>query len=294
MTNATSRIRRRKAVALGAALLLLLGAVGAPSGWRTPPAAHAQRERPVPITATDGHFALLDDQERPLADLRTGTDYLFILENQGSAAYGAQFVRLHDGVAAGDLIGAAGQGEGALWRLATPVGGFGRIAPGARALMVNAFAEPGAYAVLSPAHLAQGMVATFPVGGPAAPFDPLQRFGLDADEIVRAADFSFALPAERPRGVRNDGGQPHEAQVVRLAEGVTVEDLVAAGDDPVQAGLAEPVGGAAALAPGMVAPWLLSALPPGRYALVCTLVDAESGARHVALGMAAELSVTRP
>ena len=294
MANRIWRIDRRTTAALGVALVLILGEIGAPRSVRPKDTAYAQREAPVVMVATDGAFALLDGQERPLGDLLAGTDYLFILENQGSEAYGAQFVRLGDGVTADDLVTAARQSGGALWRLATPVGGFGRIAPGGQVLMVDAFAEPGVYAVLSPTRVAEGMVATFRVGGRTAPFDPVQRFDLSADTLVLTAEFSIAPPAARPRGVRNDGQQPHEAQVVRLAAGVTVADLVAAGDDPVPAGLAEAVGGTAALAPGMVAPWPISRLEPGRYALVCLLVDAASGRRHLALGMAADLTVTGP
>lgn len=293
MTNSIWRTRGRTAAALGATLALILVGAGATPGRRAA-TVHAQREAPVVIIARDGAFDLLDYQGRQLGDLLAGTDYLFILENQGGGAYGAQFVRLRDSVSAADLSAAVRSDETALWRLATPAGGFGRIAPGGRALMVNSFAEPGVYAVLPAAPVAQGVIATFRVSGPPAPFDPLLRFDLSAEDIVRTEEFRVALPPQPPRGVRNDGQQPHQAQLVRLAAGVSVADLVAAAGDPVQAGLAEAAGGTAALAPGIVGPWPISVLEPGRYALVCLLVDAASGQRHLALGMAAELTITRP
>jgi hypothetical protein len=252
--------------------------------------AHTQREAPVPIVARDGAFEFPGLLGRPGDTLAAGRDYLFLFENRGSVPHAAQFLRLNDGITPDDLV-AAGTDEVARWRLAAPAGGFARVAPGEQQTMVYSLAEPGWYVVLSPGAVAQGMLALFEVTGPSAPFDATRRFDLAPDDTVRLREFAVTVPSGRLRGVLNEGRQPHELQLLMLTEGTTVADLLDHDGDPVAADIAKPAGGVAALAPGMGAVPFVSSLPAGRYALLCTLVDAAGGRRHFELGMVAELTV---
>ena len=86
--------------------------------------------------------------------------------------------------------------------------------------------------------------------------------------------------------ISNAGQYPHEFVLVRLPEGVTVEDALA---DPALGESVEFLAGAFA-EPGGVAYVGLTGLEPGIYTVVC-FVDTPEGIPHVARGMVAELIV---
>ncbi len=117
--------------------------------------------------------------------------------------------------------------------------------------------------------------------------------GADVAVDVTLLDYSFELSQDTiPAGalvsftISNEGQYPHEFAVVRLPEGVTVDDAMA---DPALAEAIVFIGGAYAEA-GAVTHVALTNLEPGNYTVVC-FVDVPEGVPHVARGMVAELTV---
>lgn len=115
---------------------------------------------------------------------------------------------------------------------------------------------------------------------------------------VTARDFSFEAPAEIPAGpttfrMVNAGQTLHHVQLVKLEEGKTFDDLMAA----LKAGGPPPawvrdMGGPNAPDPGATSNATV-VLEPGSYAMLC-FVDIPGGVPHVAHGMVRPLRVTAP
>jgi uncharacterized cupredoxin-like copper-binding protein len=106
---------------------------------------------------------------------------------------------------------------------------------------------------------------------------------------VVATDFKFDLPDSIPAGavtlhMMNQGKELHHAQLVRLDDGKTVADLVAAlkpGSPPPA--WAHFVGGPNGVVPGASAA-STAVLAPGQYAVMC-FIPGPDGVPHVAKGM---------
>ena len=103
-------------------------------------------------------------------------------------------------------------------------------------------------------------------------------FDLSQDTVPANALVAFTLP--------NEGQYPHEFAVVRLPEGITVEQVLA---DPALEEQIQFFGGAFA-EPGQVGQFGLEGLEPGTYTAVC-FVDVPEGIPHVMRGMVAEFTV---
>jgi hypothetical protein len=113
---------------------------------------------------------------------------------------------------------------------------------------------------------------------------------------ITASDFSFDAPSEIPAGVTtfhlvNRGPGLHHVQLVKLGEGKTVDDFLAA----VKAGGPPPAW--ATVAGGPNPPDLggtaitTMALEPGNYAMVC-FIPSGDGIPHLMKGMVRPLTVT--
>lgn len=118
----------------------------------------------------------------------------------------------------------------------------------------------------------------------------------DAQQVaVVATDYAFDIPEVTAGAtaltMTNEGDEPHFMYVVKLKEGATVEQAMAAeqaGENP-DAFVEEEIGDSATAAPGMTA--VINAdLTPGTYAMLC-FVSTPDGQPHVALGMAQEFTV---
>lgn len=119
-----------------------------------------------------------------------------------------------------------------------------------------------------------------------------------ADVLVEMADFSFTMPDKIAAGphvweLTNVGKQWHEMVVLKLAEGVTVEDLFAffetAGPEDVPP--FDLAFGYAPMSEGNRA-WVTVDLPAGEYTVICFLPDLLSDmSPHVAHGMIRTLIV---
>ncbi len=110
---------------------------------------------------------------------------------------------------------------------------------------------------------------------------------------VTASDFAFAAPATIPAGLTtvrlvNQGTEMHHAQLVRLDEGHTVEELMQSGHGPMPA-WARFVGGPNVPAPQGFTEATLQ-LPAGTYALVCFIPSAD-GVPHLVKGMVKPITV---
>jgi hypothetical protein len=134
-------------------------------------------------------------------------------------------------------------------------------------------------------------------GGAAAPV---------ADATVRLLDFSFALDAPLPAGrhtirVVNDGEHGHDLVIMKLASGITIED-VRAGMNPEAPRRSRPerpppsperlgtlAGGVATMRSKMEA-FFETELTPGEYVMIC-MTTAPDGRSHIEHGMIRQITV---
>ncbi len=107
---------------------------------------------------------------------------------------------------------------------------------------------------------------------------------------IKAADFSFDAPDQIEAGLvslrlENVGHEDHQVQLVRLNDGVTLEQLEAALQQGPEAvlPLVTPAGGVGLAAPNQHEQAVLD-LTEGQYVMLC-LVSGEDGVPHVAKGM---------
>jgi hypothetical protein len=114
---------------------------------------------------------------------------------------------------------------------------------------------------------------------------------------IMASDYAFDAPDTLPAGLvtvrlMNHGQEPHHAQLLRLNDGLSFEDFVAAlqaeGDGALR--LATLTGGPAALSTLKTTEVTLD-LTPGSYALAC-FIPSPDGVPHLAKGMLKPLTVT--
>jgi hypothetical protein len=113
---------------------------------------------------------------------------------------------------------------------------------------------------------------------------------------VVAKDFGFEAPAKIPAGVTtihltNQGSELHQAQLIKLEQGKTIEDLAQALKNPgPPPAWVKFVGGPNAVPQGKEAN-ATSVLEPGQYAILCFIPSAD-GVMHAAKGMVRGLEVT--
>jgi hypothetical protein len=117
----------------------------------------------------------------------------------------------------------------------------------------------------------------------------------EADASFTMRDFSFTMPPTLPAGkntyeVVNEGPQPHELVVVKLAADTTTEDVRTWYRAPGMPPPFEAVGGINGLAEGR-AGFTTVDLGPGAYAAICVIPDQASGVPHIELGMIEDFAV---
>jgi hypothetical protein len=108
-------------------------------------------------------------------------------------------------------------------------------------------------------------------------------------------DYSFVLSSVPSAGrhvfqVRNDGDQTHEVELVQLAPGKSVHDVLAWVEKPAGPPPGMPLGGVSPLSRGGVASFEVE-LAPGRYGMICFLPDVKDGRPHHEHGMMQEFEV---
>ena len=126
--------------------------------------------------------------------------------------------------------------------------------------------------------------------------DRLSVAGTSGGDYAMAWRIAFDAPAQVPAGATtlrlvNRGKQLHHAQLIKMEEGKTVEDVLKAMRTPGPLpGWIKFVGGPNAVVPGQEAV-ATSGLAPGHYAYLCFIPGAD-GVPHVAKGMIRPFEVT--
>lgn len=107
---------------------------------------------------------------------------------------------------------------------------------------------------------------------------------------IKAHDFSYEGPSKLNAGLNtikltNDGQEMHHAQLARLNDGVTMEQLQQAlqTDENAALGMVTLVGGPGVIDPGQSTEVTLN-LAPGQYLMLCFIPSAD-GVPHMAKGM---------
>jgi plastocyanin len=229
------------------------------------------------------------------------------LKNTGAEEHQAQIAKLNEGITFDQLAKALQAPDPtAAFQLLNFSGGPAGVAPGATGTATMSLA-PGQYVFLcfvsAPdglPHLAKGMVSQLQVTGSASTAQ------VPSGEIAMAAkDFSFDVPSTPLKAgkhsftLTNNGPQPHEAQLVKLAAGTTVDQLKAMlsatpapGTTPSTSGPPpwSPSGGVAAISANAKATFDVD-VTAGNYAFLCFVPDPNSGRAHFELGMITGVTV---
>jgi uncharacterized cupredoxin-like copper-binding protein len=252
----------------------------------------ALRSSPLPptvaVTATDYALAAPDT-------LREGA-VRFQLTNRGKEFHHLWVVRLEQGKTLDDFRTALSAG-GPFPAWARSLGGPNAPAPEGGEANATLVLAAGRYLLLCGIpgpdgipHLMKGMIRPLTVV-PGADAAGVPR----ADITMSLRDYSFVLSGQMAAGrrvieVRNDGAQTHEVELVRLAPGKSVHDVLAWVEKPAGPPPGMPLGGVSPLARGGVATFEVN-LPPGRYGMICFLPDVKDGKPHHEHGMIQEFEV---
>ena len=259
------------------------------SGGTTTAGTQARVSRDIKIEMKDYSFDMSDAIGAGLVK--------FTASNSGKEPHQAQLVRWNDGVTQAQFDAALKAPDfGPMFNLVTFMGGPNTISPGASQVVYNNL-TPGNYTVLcfleaedGMPHFAKGQVKNFTV----APGDSGDASSPKADGgTVLLADFNFlgdvsSLPAKKTTlEVKNGGPQPHELTVIKLNNGITVDQIKAllnsetppAGPPPI-----DDAGGIGAMQANQSGFAELN-LKAGSYAFICFVPDPSTGKPHAALGM---------
>lgn len=281
-------------------LTVLLGACNtASAGTQTAPAAQNSQANvsqttpqypEIVITASDYTFAAPAQVEAGLVSVT--------LKNDGQEPHHVQLARLNDGVDIAQFQEAMQAGPEA-FGLVTWAGGPAVVDPGA-SQTVTVELTPGTYLLLcfvpnheGTPHIALGQMSSMEVVEPAEPQTGVTQ--PQADGIVKMLDFSYVLPTDIKAGpqvweIANEGEQPHEINLIKLADGKTMADVQAFMHNPHGAPPFNNAGGLQGIDPGESG-WLHLNLTPGEYVALCHIPDPASGKAHEELGMVIPFTV---
>ncbi len=253
----------------------------------------ALRSSPVPptvaVTATEYALAAPDT-------VREGA-VKFDLINRGKEFHHLWVVRLEQGKTLDDFRAALSAG-GPFPAWARSLGGPNAPTPDGGEANATLVLAAGRYLLLcgipgpdGVPHLMKGMIRPLTVV-PASDAAGAPR----ADVTMSLRDYSFVLsgpvvPGRRVIEVRNDGDQTHEVELVQLAPGKSVHDVLAWVEKPAGPPPGMPLGGVSPLARGGVASFEVQ-LAPGNYGMICFLPDTKDGKPHHEHGMIQEFAVT--
>ena len=288
------------------ACIAMLVACRAGDGAPREPAA-AAAPHTVALAATEYRFEAPDS-------LPSGWT-TFRLANQGGEIHYGHIVQLAPGRTIQELVDAYAEAirtSGPRPKWVTRFGGPGGTAPGDTS-SVTQFLEPGDYVWICPVedetgapHFGKGEVKSFSVYA-AGPDTAARSAAPVADLVVRLVDFDFTFEPALQAGrhtirVENAGVEPHDLVLMKLAPGVTAEDVrgamnperarrdAPAGEPPPSfESLGTGAGGIAAIAPAMES-YFEADFTPGEYVLLC-MATAPDGRSHIEHGMIRQVSV---
>lgn len=293
---------------LGAAAAAALCACSQKEAAKTDTAAPAQAGAPASQASFDPttHVAVVHAKDFAFdaPDSVTSGWTTFKLMNDGPNFHHIEFARLDSGKTVQD-VGAAldaimkGQGPPPAWLVM--MAGPNVPNPGAESDgTVNL--TPGNYAIFClvdvPGHVehySKGMIRALKVTPAATPAaEPT------GDVTLTLADYSFTTAGALTAGthtfkVLNKGPQPHEVEIIRLADGKTMKDFgdfMAAAYDGKASGPppASAIGGVSAGLPGQVSYFSIN-LTPGKYVMLCFVSDMKDHKPHLEHGMVKEFEV---
>ena len=265
-------------------------------------------------TRTDTSAPTATSVALAVADLQIETaDYSFImpdtlpsgwtkitLKNMGQTPHHVQLFRGKPNVTAQQLQDAIKAGPEAIFKISSAEGGPGTVVP-TSSTETYLRLLPGTYLLAcfvsgadNVPHLAKGMTKIVTVTDKSAGslLTPPKTEGR-----IDLKDFTIqGIPESLPAGrhvfrVANAGPQPHEANVLQLAPGKTVRDVLEFFASPTGQPPFTPMGGVQGVTPGTEDALLVLDLKPGNYLAICNIPDPASGKPHAALGMVKEFPV---
>jgi len=272
-----------------AAGLVAAAAVAAAACGRAEAAPVAAPPRVITVVARD--FAFQGPDEVPAGMVTVQ------LQNRGTNLHHMAIMKLDEGKTLQDLF-AAFQAGGAPPAWAHDMGGPNAPDPGSDA-NATLMLEPGSYALLCfvdipdhVPHLMKGMAKLLRVT-PA--LVPAAARAITGDVTVTLNDYSFTPSAPITRGVHtirvaNAAAQSHEVELVKLAPGKTVQDLVAWVANPQGPPPGNALGGIAGMGHGVVQSFTYD-FTPGEYGLICFLPGPD-GKPHFVHGMMRQFTVS--
>ncbi len=215
------------------------------------------------------------------------------LVNNGTQPHQAQFARLNPGVTSEQVVNELidKRQEAQAFSLLTFVGGPDTISPGnGQEALLDL--QAGNYALICLVsgsdglpHIDKGMIHFLTIS-PATISQPLPQ----ADGEIVIQDHQYLLPPTltQPRTstlkVENQGTEPHELNIVRLASGKSAQDVLAFFRHPSGPPPFEACGGMATLAPG-TSGWITVHLEPGTYAALSAVPDPKTGVFQLTQGL---------
>jgi len=247
----------------------------------------------VTVTATDYAFQAPDT----IAAGRT----TFHLVNKGPDFHHIWLVKLEQGKTLKDLVEAT-KTPGPLPKWAVDVGGPNTPMPGGEASATLEL-EAGNYvlACVIPAmkdgqpHFMKGMVKALTVTPRRGVVQAGTTAAPAADVVMTLDDYDFRVSTPITRAtktirVRNVAEQTHEAIIVKLNPGTTVEQFLGAMEKPQGPPPGALIGGITGIAKGRIVD-IPTSFTAGDYALICFVPDAKDGKPHLAHGMVKQFSV---
>jgi hypothetical protein len=246
-------------------------------------AAAAVAVRPsVTFTATDTALEVPDEVPAGFVDIELETA-------PGDVGHHLVIARLNDGVT---LEEALAGGDEAFFTMMTIKGGNGTIAAGEN-LSMTLELEPGNYFALDNPQLPEPVIAPFAVVESEWRGEEPESEGV----VTLGPGMVIAVPDDFDATgtwefVNEDPDEPHEAALVRLADGKTAADVATWG----HGGFAGPppfvgeFGSMGALGPGERAWITIEPGEPGEYALIC-FVPGRDGVPHLGQGMVTQVTV---
>jgi hypothetical protein len=247
--------------------------------------------RPAPVevtfTASDSSFSGPDEIAAGWVKIS--------LTNEGQEGHHIQLVRLAEDKTAEELTAALTTSPETYPEWAEPFGGPNAPDPGGTTSAI-VYLEMGSYVLIDiipdaegVPHFQSGLVKLLTVTEPprVMPGEPLP------DVTINLFDFNFEMSGSFAAGEQtirfwNGGSQPHEAFLVKLAEGKTADDYLNTPPGEIPPGTS--LGGITGIVPGD-SQYIVVNLEPGTYALYCFFSDAAAHAPHFALGMMQEFTI---
>jgi hypothetical protein len=284
-----------KAAGLVAATAMAAAACGKASAEQAAQTQAVEQAAPpqvVTVVARDYAF------EAP-AEVQAGL-VTFQLQNRGQQLHHMAVLRLDQGKTMQDLFAAMQSGGGKLPAWAHEVGGPNAPDPGGDS-NATMLLQPGNYALLCfvdipdrVPHVMKGMAKPLRVVSPAA--TPAAAQSITGDVTMTLSDYAFTLSTPITAGrhtihvVNPTAAQSHEVELVKLAPGKTLQDLMHWIESPQGPPPGQAIGGIAGLEKGGAASFTYD-FAPGEYAWIC-FIPGPDGRPHFMHGMMQQFTVS--